>query len=127
VWAAACVLVKRVLDIFFVVASNFDTRVVTVFVVVCAAVVCFIVDCIDVATSVSVIELVSDGTAGAVVVFVVAAKVGFVNTPVDGAAVEKMVGLNSIDDAAVVVFDLAVTVDCVLIDILVGAIFRICL
>ena len=84
--------------------------------------------CIDVATGVSVIELVSDGTAGAVVVFVVAAKVGFVNTPVDGAAVDKMVGLSAIDDdAAVVVFDLAVTVDCVLIDILVGAIFRICL
>ena len=58
--------VERIFGRFFVVVSNFDARVVAIFVVVCAAVVCFIVDCIDVATGVSVIELVRDGTAGAV-------------------------------------------------------------
>jgi hypothetical protein len=94
--------VERIFGRFFVVVSIFDARVVAIFVVVCAAVVCFVFDCIDDVTSVSVIDFGSDGTTCAVVVFVVAAKVGFVNAPVDSAAVDKMVGLSAIDDDAAV-------------------------
>jgi hypothetical protein len=124
VWAVACFFVERVLDRFCVVASDFDPRVVAIFVVNCDA-----VDCIDVATGASVVEFRSIGTASAVVVFVVTTEVGFVNVDVGSAAVGKLiVGLGAIGDgAAVVMFDLAVTVDNILVDIMVGAIIRICL
>jgi len=128
VWAVACFLVERVLDIFFVVASNFDTRVVTVFVVFCAAVVCFVVDWVDVATDASVFEFGSDGDVGDVVVVVVSVEVGFVNVPVDSTVVDEIVVvLDALNDEAVVISDFSVTVDNILFDVVAGAIVNICL
>jgi len=119
VWAVACVLVERVLDIFFVVASNFDTRVVTVFVIFCAAVVCFVVDWVDVATGASVFEFGSDGDVGdVVVVVVVSVEVGFVNVPVGSTVVDEIVVvLDALNDEAVVISDFSVTVDNILFDV----------